>query len=222
MVTIKGAIFDMDGTLLDSMEGWATTGETYLRLRGITPCHGSKDNLMYQGMLGIAAHFQSTYGITDTTETILADINALVKEYYAQHVTPLDGAVAFLQTLKANGVKITLATATDRCIVEPTLRRLGMWELFDGVFTCTELKTSKLSPLIYDTAREYMGTAKEETWVFEDAAYAAKTAKAAGYLLCGICDRFEKRREELERLADVYLADGYADAQKLPFWQMLT
>ncbi|MBR5135026.1 MAG: HAD family phosphatase [Clostridia bacterium] len=218
---IKGAIFDMDGTLLDSMNVWATTGQEYLCRRGITPAHGKKDCLMFQGWDGIVAHFRDAYGIEEAPETVVADILKLVKQNYDATATPLPDAIAFLETLKRNGVKITLATATDRSVVEPTLRRLGMWDLFDGVFTCSELKTSKLSPLIYDTARAFMGTPLENTWVFEDALYAAKTAKAAGYALCGICDRFEPRGEELKRIADVYL-DGYAEAAKLPFWEKLT
>jgi len=213
---IKGAIFDMDGTLLDSMHIWATTGQEYLQRRGIVPVHGDSDSLMYQGWQGIASHYQTAYGITDTAETIVSDILELVKERYAASAVPLDGAVDFLKMLKKHGVKITLATATDRCIVEPTLKGLGMWELFDGVFTCGELKTSKLSPLIYDTAREFMGTETHETWVFEDALYAAKTAKAAGYALCGVRDRFERRTEELKALADVYIND-YSEVQKTSF-----
>lgn len=218
---ITGAVFDMDGTLLDSMEAWAITGETYLRERGITPLYGKKDCLMFQGWQGIVSHFQQAYGITDTEEKMVADLLALVKVHYDAHATALEGAIDFLKALKVGGVKITLATATDRLIVEPTLKRLGMWELFDGVFTCRELSTTKLSPLIYDTAREHMGTALEQTWVFEDALYAATTAKKAGYHVCAIRDRFEERADELRAVADVYL-NGYHHAARLPFWETLS
>ena len=204
-MSIRGAIFDMDGTLLDSMEAWATAGERYLRSRGITPCGGNKDSLLYQGMIGAAQYFQQAYGITDDVQTIIDGINEGVKLYYATEATPREGIAVFLESLKANGVKMCVATATDRCLAEPTLARLGLLPYFERVFTCTELLTDKTDPFIFDTATAFMGTAKEETWVFEDASYAVRTAKTAGYPVCAIYDRFEKRADYLKETADRYI-----------------
>lgn len=211
---IQGAIFDMDGTLLDSMEGWATAGEQYLRQRGITPRFGEADCLLYQGMIGAARHFQDAYGISDDVQTIIDGINEVVADFYATKAVPLDGVTEFLEALKARGVRMCVATATDRCLAQPTLERLGLLPFFDRIFTCTELVTDKTSPMIYDTAAAFMETPKETTWVFEDASYAVRTAKTAGYPVCAIYDRFEKRAAYLRDTADRYVM-SYRDAMKI-------
>ncbi len=215
-MSIQGAIFDMDGTLLDSMEGWATAGVRYLRRRGIEPCAGEADSLLYQGMIAAAQHFQRTYGITDDVPTIIDGINEAVREFYETQATPCDGVKEFLQRLKEQGVRMCVATATDRCLAEPTLARLGLLPFFDRIFTCTELGTDKTSSRIYDTATAFMGTAKEDTWIFEDASYAVRTAKTAGYPVCAVYDRFEKRADYLKNTADRYVMD-YQEALKIAF-----
>ncbi len=215
---IRGAIFDMDGTILESMVIWATIGEQYLHCRGIAPSHGDRDSLMYQGWGGITDHYRTAYGIIDSPETIKRDLMAMVAAAYAKQAVPKEGAVEFLRTLCRNGVKLCLATATDESIVEPTLRRLGMREYFEGVVTCAQVGVGKHDPLVYDTALSILGTDREKTWVFEDAYYAANTAKNAGYPVCAVYDRFERRGDDLCRKADVYLA-GYHEANLLPFWQ---
>lgn len=215
-MTIHGAIFDMDGTLLDSMEGWATAGERYLRRRGIAPCGGEADSLLYQGMIGAAQHFQQAYGITDDVQTVIDGINEEVAAFYATKAVPRDGVIDFLRQLNERGVKMCVATATDRCLAEPTLERLGMRSFFDRIFTCTELCTDKTVPLIYDTAAAFMGTDKGSTWIFEDASYAVRTAKAAGYPVCAIYDRFEKRAAYLQQTADHYVMNYY-EAMKIEY-----
>ena len=208
---IQGAIFDMDGTLLDSMEGWATAGECYLRRRGVEPRCGEADSLLYQGMIGAAEHFRRKYGIEDDVQTVIDGINAEVEEYYRTQATALPDVRRFLERLKNRGVKLCVATATDRCLAQPTLERLGLMPYFERIFTCTELRTDKTSSYIYDTAAAFMGTTKESTWIFEDASYAVRTAKAAGYPVCAICDRFEKRADYLKATADIYVKN-YTEA----------
>ena len=208
---IQGAVFDMDGTLLDSMEGWATAGERYLRRRGIEPRCGEADCLLYQGMIGAAEHFRREYGIRDDVQTVIDGINAEVEAYYRTQVTALPDVHAFLRTLKDRGVKLCVATATDRCLAQPVLERLGLMPFFERMFTCTELGTDKTVPLIYDAAAAFMGTPKASTWIFEDASYAVRTAKAAGYPVCAIYDRFEKRAAYLKETADLYITN-YGEA----------
>ncbi len=217
---IRGAIFDMDGTLIDSMGGWAAMGQRYLQSRGLTPCHGARDSLMLQGWEAVVTHYQTAYGITDDRETIVSDIKAMMAAFYRTEPTLVDGILPFLRCLRDSGVRVCVATATDRALAAPVLERMGILPFVERLFVCSELNTNKHSPLIYDTARAWMGTPLEETWVFEDAWYAARTAKRAGYPLCGIVDRFETRQEELAALADVMLED-YGDLSRLPFWKQL-
>ncbi len=215
-MSMQGAIFDMDGTLLESMEGWATAGKHYLLRRGIVSRCGEADSLLYQGMIGAAKHFQEEYGLTDSVQTIIDGINEEVAIFYATRASVKEEVVPFLQKLKDSGVKMCVATATDRCLVEPTLERLGLLPYFERLFTCGELQTDKTEPLIYDTATSFMGTSKEQTWIFEDASYAVRTAKAAGYPVCAVYDRYEKRADYLRTTADVYITQ-YKEAMRAIF-----
>ncbi|MBQ3068323.1 MAG: HAD family phosphatase [Clostridia bacterium] len=215
-MTMRGAIFDMDGTLIDSMGGWATVGQRYLQSRGITPAYGERDSLMLQGWGSAVRHYQAAYGIEDGAETIERDIKAMMADYYRTEPVLRAGVLDFLTQLRASGVRICVATATDRALAAPVLERLGIAPFVEKLFVCGELNTTKHKPLIYDTAREWMGTPLECTWVFEDAWYAARTAKAAGYRVCGIADWYEPQERELRALCDLF-AETYRDITPFPF-----
>ena len=163
-----------------------------------------------------AEYFRETYGITDDVPTIIDGINRSVAQYYATEATARKDVTGFLTMLKQQGVRMCVATATDRCLAEPTLERLGLLPFFDRIFTCTELGTDKTESVIFDTATAFMGTPKEQTWVFEDASYAVRTAKRAGYPVCAIRDRFEKRPDFLRETADHYVTE-YDEALKIVF-----
>ena len=206
----------MDGTLLDSMEGWATAGEKYLRRRGLTPRGDERDSLLGQGMLRAALYFQEAYGIEDDVAVMIEEIKREVRDYYENEATLCDGVTAFLTKLSEQGVKMCVATATERALAEPVLERLGIRSFFDKIFTCRELDTNKTEPLIYETARAFMGADKAQTWVFEDALYAARTAKAAGYPVCAVYDRFETDAAALTETADLYIR-SYREAMDLAY-----
>ncbi len=204
---IKGAIFDLDGTLLDSMFLWDSIAEDYLRSLDILP----KENLnkAFEGftMADAANYYRTHYGVALSVEEIIDGVNAMIAHKYETEAKLKPGAAEYLLFLRERGVKICVATATDRTIVERTLGRLGVLDFFEGIFTCAEVGRGKDKPDIYRAALDILGTKKEETLVFEDALFALKTAKADGFFTVGVYDKFEKRQAELARLADVYIRD---------------
>ena len=111
---------------------------------------------------------------------------------------------------------MNIATATDRYLIEAALDRCGVLNNFSKIFTCTEVGSGKEQPTIYEAAREELGTAKEETWVFEDAFHAAETASKAGFPVLGIMDPSEKNQEGLQKVSRVYLQSFET---RDPFWQ---
>jgi len=210
----RGAIFDVDGTLLDSMHLWTDFGANYLRSRGVEPKPGLKDILRPMTMQQSAEHFQTEYGMTDTVEELAAGVNAMLERQYGYEVQPKPGIVELLQLLRQQGVRMAIATATDRPLVEAALRRCGMWEYFDAVFTCTEVGAGKTKPDIYLRSAEALGTAVSETAVFEDAVHAIHTAKTAGFPVVAIYDdSMAPWQEEIRRDADIYVTDWH---QALP------
>jgi len=201
---ITGAIFDMDGTLLDSMGAWYTAGSRYIRSLGMTPPPTMDEDILRLS-LAEAAVYMRDLGVNKPLDEIQAGFNAVMDDFYFNEVEARPGVHEFLETLKKKGVPMCVSTASDRYQVEAALKRTGLFGYFGSIFTCTELNTGKHESKIFDAAREFMGTNTDTTWVFEDARHAAGTAKKAGYKVCGICDASEPDQKELEEIADVYV-----------------
>jgi HAD superfamily hydrolase (TIGR01509 family) len=174
---ITGAILDLDGTLLDSMFVWNTPGEDYLRSLGIEPHEDLNEKLENMSLYQAACYFQSEYGITATTNEIMDGINGIIEHFYRDEVLVKKGVPVFLKMLQLNGVKMCVATATDRHLVEAALKRNGILDYFTEIITCTSVVHGKDKPDIYEMALKSLSTPKKETVVFEDALYAAQTAK---------------------------------------------
>lgn len=204
---IKGAIFDLDGTLLDSMFIWDSVGEQYLRSIGICPEDDINEMIKNMSMAQGAAYIQKAYGVEKTSEEIIAGANAIVEHFYMDEVQLKDGVRELLQYLAENDVKMCIATATDQYLVEAALTRLGVREYFLEIFTCSDVGHGKDEPHIYEAACRRLGTSKEYTLVFEDAVYAIKTAKSAGFSVAGVCDASEENQENVQKISDFYITD---------------
>lgn len=212
---ITGAIFDMDGTLLDSMDYWASAPSEFLRQNGIVPPPDAGRFFLEKGMTSAHKLWSEECGLTLSLEETREQIYAITKKGYESNVRVKAGARELLDRLKANGVKMCLATATDRDVVEAVLKRLGIDSYFSRIFTCTEVGKGKAFPLIYETALDYLGTDKETTYIFEDAHYAIVTAKGAGFKVVGIYDRnVYVPKDEIKALCDIYLDED--DKYNLP------
>ncbi len=207
MLNIKGIIFDFDGTLFDSMSIWETAGEDYLASLGITAEKDLRKTLNVMSLMQAAQYLKEHYCPEKSVEEIMDGVNKTVENFYFHHAMPKDNVIPFLKALKEKGIKMCIATATDRYQVEAALKRCDMLEFFDSIFTCTEVGSGKDEPHIYDCACKYMGFDKSETAVFEDAYHAAYTAKNAGYFVAGVYDKYERRTDRLKKLADLYLSD---------------
>ncbi len=211
---VKGIIFDFDGTLFDSMSIWETAGKDYLASLGITAKEDLRKALKTKSLLQSAEYLNEHYSLNKTTEDVMAGINKTVEDFYFYRAMPKAYAVAALEGFLERGIKMCIATATDRYQVEAALKRCDMLKFFDYIFTCTELGHGKDEPHIFDFACASMGLAKSEVAVFEDAYHAAYTAKYAGYFVVGVYDRYEKKGKELENIADVYV-NGFSETDKL-------
>ena len=207
---LKGAIFDFDGTLVDSMFIWDTIGEDYLRSLGKEPREDLKETFMTLTLEEAAEYYRTHYGVTLSVKEIVDGVNAMVEGIYRTRVALKQGVADFLAQLKDNGTRMCIATVTDRYLVEETLDRLGILQYFSEIFTCAEVGYGKDKPIIYRKALEHLDTAKNETYVFEDSLFALKTAKADGFTTVGVYDRHENRQDNLKNLADYYIVD-FAD-----------
>lgn len=204
---IRGAIFDVDGTLLDSMTIWNTIGEDYLRSLGMEPHENLAETFKRFSLDQAARYYQTEYGVTLSVEEIMAGINGMIEQFYIQKAPLKLGVAQFLRQLQSRNVKMCIATATDRYLIEAAFQRCGIGDCFSEIFTCTSVGHSKNEPHIYRAALAHLGTAKEETYVFEDAFHAAQTAALDGFPVIGVYDPSESQQQELQRVSKGFLKD---------------
>lgn len=202
---IEGAIFDLDGTLMDSMFIWDTIGGDYLLSRGITPRENLNETFKNKSLYQAALYYQAEYGLTDSIEAITFDINRMILHIYRDQVLAKSGTLAFLEQLKKRHVKMCVATATDRHLAEITLEQNQLRSYFDEIFTCGEIGHGKDEPDIFHAARSFLDTPMERTWIFEDALYAVRTAKTTGMPVVGVYDKSEKDAQTVSTLADIFI-----------------
>ena len=212
MEKIKYAIFDADGTLMDSMHIWDTLDGAFLMMHGIEP----REHRLFRkhGYFNTINKMIEDYGLDMTFDEIRARIMKILEYYYENVATAKDGVKEFLQTLRDNGVHCVVATATDRYLMEPALERNGLLEYFDAVFTTRDIGLSKHQPDVFNMARDFMG-ADENTFIFEDAAYAIETAKKAGYRVVAVEDYSAvDEREQIIEMSDYYIKE-YSEMYKI-------
>ena len=215
---IQGMIFDFDGTLLDSMFIWETAGEVYLKSIGKEPHENLQNVLKPMSLLQSAEYIKTQYDIPLTVTEIMDGINHTVENFYFHDAQPKSGVIEWIEELFHRGMKMCIATATDRYQVEAALKRCGMQRYFSEIFTCTEVGYGKDQPIIFRKAMEYLGTDRSSTVVVEDAFHAIQTANADGFMTVAVYDAHESRQKQLREMEDVYLPD-YQDMTA--FWTFL-
>ena len=210
---IRCCIFDADGTLLDSMPMWRDITYEYAQQKGIHAPEGLHRTLNRLSLEQCAEYYQSL-GVPGTVEEIAQELSQCALEGYRTRVPEKPHAGEFLRLLQENHIHIAVATASNREGVLAALRRLGMLPLVEEFVTCTEVGKSKEHPDVYLRCAESFGAAPEESVVFEDSAYAIRTAKAAGFPVVAVEDGISgdgegqlETREGIARLSDFYLRD---------------
>ena len=204
---IKGAIFDLDGTLLDSMFIWDTIGEVYLRSLDIEPRENLAEAFKTFTLEESAEYYRTHYGVTLSVAEIVDGVNRMIEDLYKSTVPLKKGVAEFLAGLSKAGVRMCIATVTDKYLVEAALNRLQVRQYFGEIFTTADIGCGKNDPAIYRTALAYLGTDKRETLVFEDALHALMTAKNDGFSVAAVYDKHEEDQEKLKELADIYIED---------------
>ncbi|HEY8344283.1 MAG TPA: HAD family phosphatase, partial [Bacillota bacterium] len=136
---IAGAIFDLDGTILDSIPIWEQAAEVFLHSMGIEAEKGLGKTMFTMSMQQGAAFLKERYLSEWEVEAIIAGINRTIEDFYFQQVPLKEGAGGFLKAMKEAGIKMVAATSSDRRVVEGALKRLKIMDCFARIFTCTEI-----------------------------------------------------------------------------------
>lgn len=211
-IKITGAIFDFDGTLFDSMHVWKGIKYKFFDEMGLVLTDEDKkifDNLYLREAIITA---KERFNMSETYEELFDKFFECIKKRYLEDTKPKNDIIEFLEKLKAKGVKIGIATATGESALIAVMEKFNMLHYFSPIYSTYTVGASKKEPRVYDVVLEELGTDKKTTWVFEDALYAAKTAKANGYNVVGIYDRSEPLQDELKNLVDIYI-NNYSELE---------
>ena len=155
-----------------------------------------------------ASLFINEFGISGTTESVACEMNNMMDKHYKEDVPLKPGAAEYVKKLYKEGVKMCVASATAEDLIKICLTRLGIADCFSFFLSCETVGKGKNYPDVYLEAAKRLGSAVGETEVYEDALYAVKTAKKAGFHVTAVYDSgSEKAREKIIKIADDIIID---------------
>lgn len=208
LTNIKAAIFDLDGTLIDSMWVWGKIDEDYFKNRNMVLPSNLKSQIEHLSFDDTAEYFRTNFGMLDTIEEIKKEWTDFAYVEYLNNVKLKAGVVEFLSLLKTLNIKIGLATSSSKALLEAVLQANGIYHYFDSITLTDEVSRGKSFPDVYLLAAKKLGVSPEECIVFEDILPAVKGAKAAGMKVVGVYDDFSKLdREDIINHADIYIIE---------------
>ncbi len=202
----KCIIFDLDGTLLDSMPVWRGTGKSYLEKHHLPVPDDLISTLKKQTLPETAQYFRTKLGATQSVQEICDEIIAHVSDQYAHHIPLKPYAREYLEMEQKKGTKMCILTASEAGYIHGALERLNILPYFDFVATCTEVGGNKHDSDVFERMMKRLGGTIENTIVFEDAYYAIQGAKSGGFQVYAIADESAaSEKERIEQTADRYI-----------------
>ena len=203
---IKAAIFDLDGTLVDSMWVWSKIDVEYLELKGYTLPENLRNEISHLSFSQTAVYFKKKFNLDDPVEKILEDWHNMAFNHYSTNVKLKLGVKDFLDHLKSFKIKIALATSNSTPLLEACLKNNEIYEYFDSITTTDEVANGKDCPDVYLLAASKLGIDPKDCLVFEDILPAVQGAKAANMKVIAVKDdECLDSKEDLLKYADKYI-----------------
>lgn len=207
MKDIHAALFDLDGTLLDSLGVWHTVDRNFFESRGIAYTEDYSRAVVSMSFRDAAEYTVSRYGLGDTPEELMDEWYRMVKEEYAEHIFLKPRAKQYLASLRRRGIHLAVATALPEELYLPALKHNGVTTWFEAFASTQETAHGKGFPDVYLLAAKRLNVKPEECAVYEDILPGIRGAKAAGMTAIGVYDSYSAGDEKAMRaLADTYLS----------------
>ena len=202
----KGAIFDLDGTLLDSMGIWKDVDLSFFERRNIVMPDDYQECIKDMHFKTMATYTKERFNLPDDINDIMDEWCELCFDEYENKIGLKNGAFEYLTYLKNNGIKLAFATANTTELSEICLKSNNIFNLFDTYAYLHETKSDKCEPDVYLLACERLGLPPADCIVFEDILPGIKGAKKGGFKVCGVYDSFsQKDTAEIIKVADYYI-----------------
>ena len=208
-----GAIFDLDGTLLDSMHVWSGIDVAFLKKRGLAVPKGYAEVLAPLTFRETAEYTIELFRLKETPEAIMAEWNRMAVDAYSREVEMKPHAKDYLSHLKQKGIKLSVCTALSPELYVPALEHHGILRWFDAIVTTDEVNSNKSLPRPFIAAAERMRVPPEKCLVFEDIPAAAQGALDAGMTVCGVFDD-SKNETEMQSLCQYFIYD-FSEAETI-------
>ena len=203
----KAIIFDLDGTLVDSMWIWRSIDIAYLGRFGIALPEDLQSKIEGMSFDETAVYFKETFGIADDVEEMKRTWNEMAADKYSNEVFLKDGVKELLVCCEQQGIRLGIASSNSRELVERILQAHHLEGVFDCVLTGTDSYRGEPAPDIYLAAAERLQTLAEDCLVFEDITAGIQAGKSAGMTVCAVEDAYSKDQlAEKKRLADYCIA----------------
>lgn len=204
---MRAYLFDFDGTLVDSMPTYVSAMLRILDENGMEYDDTIIKIITPLGLVGTADYYIKL-GINKTKDEIISKMKEYMYEEYLYNIPAKNNVVSTLKKLKENGAKLSVLTASPHVTLDPCLKRLGIFDLFDNVWSCDDFSTTKADPQIYVKAAEKIGERIEEVLFLDDNYNADVTAKKAGMQVCAVYDDSSKDYiAEMKAATDYYIYD---------------
>ncbi len=205
---IDAVIFDLDGSLVDSMWIWLQIDIDYLGRFGIELPNNLQSEIEGMSFEETAYYFKERFQLPDSIETMKADWNKMAWDMYSHHVPLKKGAELFLDYCKENRIKLGIATSNSRQLVDNISAVHGFHKYFTSIVTGCDIKKGKPAPDIYFAVAKELNVRPERCLVFEDIVPGILAGKSAGMNVCAVEDMYSAdQRDEKVELADYYIND---------------
>ena len=204
---IKGIIFDLDGTLLDSCSIWGDVDKDFFLKRGIDLPSDYGEAIGHIGLDKAADYTISRFHLNEKKEDIIKEWKSGVLEHYAKYVKLKPHAYEFVKECKEKGIRICAATANDEDCYKSALVNNGIYDDFLFILEVGDFKSGKDKPDVYFECLKRLGVKVSECAIFEDLLTPIKTAKVAGFLTIAVYEETSRDEEEKKKYADIYIKD---------------
>lgn len=204
----KAVIFDMDGSLVDSMWIWPEVDKVYMKKYHLTPPESFHKDIEGMSYTETAGYFVDRFGLDQSVEQVMEEWKDMTLELYMTKVLPKKGVVDFLRDMKQRGILMGIATSNSRELAEAALKAQNIGQYFSAVRTSCEVSAGKPAPDVYLKVAEDLHVRPQECLVFEDVPNGIRAGKNAGMEVCAVDDDFSRPDEaEKKRLADYFIRD---------------